>query len=432
MQQVLAPYLCDLHRSWLALEEHRSWREQDGSLLFFDISGFTPLTERLAKRGKTGVEELIDTLNGVLAPLVETAAALGGDTLKFAGDALLLLFCGDQHAERASAAAWDMQATMAPYRRMRTGAGSFSLRASAGIASGAVQTFLVGDSFRELVVAGAVTTEVMRMEREAGAGEVLVAAATAATLHPSLVGRPRAGAMTLLARPDVTAGDAASPPAGADPALGLAAALHDHLGPEADSEHRQVTVAFVQFRGLDEILDEAGPATAAAELDGLIVRAQSACERHGVTFLGTDADAHAGKLFLVAGAPTASTDDEDRMLHALREIVAAGGRLRVRAGVNRGRAFVVHLGTPQRRTYTTMGDTTNLAARVMGRAPDGEVLATRAVLERVRAPFVLTPVAPFAVKGKRALIEGQLVGAPQLTNPRGGAAGAPLVGREAE
>ena len=429
----LAPYLCDLHRSWLAQEAERTWREEDGSLLFFDISGFTPLTERLAKRGKAGVEQLIDTLNGVVAPLVETAAALGGDTLKFGGDALLLLFTGSGHAERACAAAWDMQAAMAPYRRMRTNAGTFSLRASAGVASGGVQTFLVGDRFREVVLAGAVTTEVMGVEREARAGEVLITPATAAALDGALVGRPRESGMTLVGRPDRRPEDA--PPsrvAAADPALGLPAALHDHLGPEADSEHRQVTVAFVQFRGLDDILRGAGPEAAATRLGTLVGSAQDACERHGVTFLGTDADAAAGKLFLVAGAPTSSTDDEDRMLHALREIVATDCDLRVRAGVNRGRAFAVHLGAPQRRTYTTMGDTTNLAARVMGKAPDGTVLATQAVLARVRAPFKLTPLAPFAVKGKRALVEGQLVGEPRAVGPRSDAGGVPLAGRERE
>lgn len=194
--------------------------------------------------------------------------------------------------------------------------------------------------------------------------------------------------------------------ADAEPRLGLPVALHEHLVPKAESEHRLVTVAFAQFRGLDE--------------------------RHGVTFLGTDAGAGAGKLFLVAGAPTASTDDEDRMLHALREIVAHPGKLRVRAGANRGRAFAVHLGAPRRRTYTTMGDTTNLAARVMCEAPDGAVLATRAVLERVRAPFELITVSPFPVKGRTALVDAGLVGEPGALAPRAEGGRLPLAGREIE
>ena len=120
------------------------------------------------------------------------------------------------------------------------------------------------------------------------------------------------------------------------------------------------------------------------------------------------------------------------MLYALREIVAAGGDLRVRAGANRGRAFAVHLGAPQRRTYTTMGDTTNLAARVMGKAPDGAVLATRAVLEHVRAPFARTAVEPFPVKGKSVLVEAEIIGQPQAVAERVHRGGTALAGREAE
>src|SRR5215207_4414581 len=255
MAAQLGPYLCDLQRSWLAAEPDRRWREEDGSLLFFDISGFTPLTERLSKRGKAGVEQLLDILNGVIAPLVEAAAELGGDTVKFGGDALLIAFGGPGHARRACAAAWDMQRALAPYRRRKTSAGIVSLRASAGVASGSVQAFLVGDRFRELVLAGPVTSEVMGLEREANAGEVLVCAASAAAIDGAAVGAPRAGGFMLSARPDPGAAPVFhAPSAYASPALGLPAVLHEHLGPEAESEHRLVVVAFAQFRGLDELL----------------------------------------------------------------------------------------------------------------------------------------------------------------------------------
>jgi class 3 adenylate cyclase/tetratricopeptide (TPR) repeat protein len=432
MADRLRPYLCDLHRSWLAADTSRRWRVQDGSLLFFDITGFTPLTERSAKRGKAGVEEVIDTLNRVLAPLVGIAAELGGDTLKFGGDALLVGFGGPGHERRACAAAWDMQRTMAPLRRMATDSGSIALRASAAVASGPVHAFLVGDRFRELVIAGPQTSEVVTLEREARAGEVALGAVTAAALDVADVATPRGrpGAV-LCARPDGV--EVVAPPAhpSGDPSLGLSAALREHLGPDAESEHRQVTVAFAQFRGIDALLRDGGPDATAAELQALMVRVQHACDRHGVTFLGSDADRDAGKVFLVTGAPTASAGDEDRMLHALREIVAHEGELRLRAGVNRGRAFVVHLGSEHRRTYTTMGDTTNVAARVMGAAPAGTVLATRAVLDRARAPFSLTPVAPFAVKGRRALVGAELVGEPRGSARRAGAAAPPPAGRAA-
>ena len=40
-------------------------RTVDGTLVFADVSGFTPLTERLARQGKVGAEELTDVLNEV-------------------------------------------------------------------------------------------------------------------------------------------------------------------------------------------------------------------------------------------------------------------------------------------------------------------------------------------------------------------------------
>ena len=219
-------------------------------------------------------------------PLLRAAGALGGDTLKFGGDALLLLFAGDGHARRACAAAYDMQRAMKPFRRRPTDAGIVSLRASSAVASGTVQLFLVGDRFRELMIGGPVTSEVMTLEHEARAGEVRLGRATRAALRrPRAVRRRRdgdaaRGAARRRAGARRAGGRAAIPPAACPPAL------HHHLGPDAESEHRQVTTGFAQFRGLDELLARGAPA-AAAELDAFMARVQRALDEHGVTFLTT-------------------------------------------------------------------------------------------------------------------------------------------------
>ena len=62
------------------------------ALLFADISGFTALAERLAQRGPIGAEDLSAILNDAFGRLTATIAAYGGDTVKFAGDALLALW----------------------------------------------------------------------------------------------------------------------------------------------------------------------------------------------------------------------------------------------------------------------------------------------------------------------------------------------------
>jgi len=60
-----------------------SWQSVDATLVFADISGFTALTERLARRGRIGAEELIETLNRVFGGMLSMAGARGGELLKF-------------------------------------------------------------------------------------------------------------------------------------------------------------------------------------------------------------------------------------------------------------------------------------------------------------------------------------------------------------
>jgi len=432
--EALAPYVSDLQRRWLADDPRRLWRAEPGSLLFLDVSGFTPLTERLARRGKIGGEELTDHLNTVFTTLIDVAQARGGDCLKFGGDALLLHFEGVGHEQRAAAAAWEVQAAMRRFRRLRTSQGVAELRASAGVASGPVHVFCVGGAWRDLVVAGPTTTLALKAEAFADAGEVLVAPATAAALDQPSLGVVRGDAGTLLqARPS-----APSPPPvrrpSVDPLRALPAEIAPYLAVATDGEHRQSTVAFLQFRGVDELLATAGAEAAATALDELVTAVQATCARRRITYLDSDADAGAGKLFLCTGSPVADDDDEERMLLGLREVLSRPSALALRAGVNRGRVFAVALGAPHRRTYTTMGDTTNLAARVMGHAPPGGLLATQPLLDRVRAPLRLAPVAPFRVKGKSELVAASIVGDADdaVTTAPARSAAVAIVGRERE
>src|SRR4051794_40492714 len=77
--QPLLPYLAAAHARWLTTQPQVGWSQAEATLLFADISGFTPLTERLARRGKVGAEELTDLLNSVFTELLTVAGTHGGD-----------------------------------------------------------------------------------------------------------------------------------------------------------------------------------------------------------------------------------------------------------------------------------------------------------------------------------------------------------------
>ena len=71
--ELLRPYVPRLVVDWLRNTPTDILREVDGSLAFVDISGFTQLTERLARRGRVGAEEMSDTLNATFAALLAAA-----------------------------------------------------------------------------------------------------------------------------------------------------------------------------------------------------------------------------------------------------------------------------------------------------------------------------------------------------------------------
>lgn len=62
------------------------------AVMFADISGFTPLTEAMTKLGKDGVEKLSSELNKYFDILIKTIFDHGGDIIKFAGDAMLIVW----------------------------------------------------------------------------------------------------------------------------------------------------------------------------------------------------------------------------------------------------------------------------------------------------------------------------------------------------
>lgn len=57
-----------------------------GALLFVDISGFTVLSQRLQ------VDELRVHINGYFSKILDIVEKYGGDVVKFAGDAMFIVF----------------------------------------------------------------------------------------------------------------------------------------------------------------------------------------------------------------------------------------------------------------------------------------------------------------------------------------------------
>ena len=410
----LSPYIPRVAAEWDLDAPGCRWRVLDATCCFVDISGFTALSERLARRGRIGAEELTEVLNHVFSRMLEVAYAKGGALLKFGGDALLLAYSGEGHPRLAAEGAVAMRTALREARTLSTSVGRVNLRMSVGLHTGTFHLFRVGDVHRELLVTGPAASATTRMEATADAGEILVSPDTARLLPDGAVGDPKGEGFLLRWRqaPDAGPGPVAArvvPPAAVEESVPVA--LRSRLAQRAgESEHRMACVGFVKFTGVDDLLDSEGPERTAEALDTVIRTVQAAASAESVTFLASDVDAGGGKIILTAGVPVAREDDEGRLLRAVRTVADAALPLTIRIGVNRGHVFAGDVGTVYRRTFTVMGDTVNLAARLMAQAEPGAVYATAPLLDRARTQFDAEALEPFMVKGKSEPVHAFRVG----------------------
>jgi len=418
-----APYVSRMLIQHLATDpDKRTWTGE-GTAAFVDISGFTKLSESLAKRGRVGAEQVADSIGHVFESMLAVAYSNGGSLLKFGGDALLLWFDDNEHAVRACRAAVLMRDALAAIGKIEVPDGTIALRMSQGVHSGQFNFFAVGLGHRELLPVGPAWSRLVAIQHVADPDEIAVTEETGARLPAECLGEGKSAGRLLVAVPKEHDEDLPLRPR---PPLSpqllaacLSAPIREHvLSGGVSSEHRPVTIAFLRFEGTDALIGERGADAAAEALNAVLVAVESACDQHGVAFLASDVDADGGKLIITGGAPKGTGNDEERVLLALRAIIANPLPIPVRIGVHRGAVFAGDIGPRYRRTYTVMGDAVNLAARLMAKAEPGTIYATADVLERSNTLFETRALEPFAVKGKAEPIQAWAVGNAQGSRTR--------------
>ncbi len=149
-----------------------------GALLFADISGFTDLTERLGRKGPAGTEELSSILNSYFSRLLGLVSAHGGDTLKMAGDGLVVTWeaTGPDRAREVVIRA--VQCAEEIQRDSSSASPGSRLTVRIGIGFGETHIFYVGGLFNrwELIPIGEPLRQMGIAQSRAKPGEVVVSA----------------------------------------------------------------------------------------------------------------------------------------------------------------------------------------------------------------------------------------------------------------
>ena len=398
-----------------------------GTVLFADISGFTPLTERLTQilGARRGVEELTTHLNRAYDALIGVLERYGGSIIGFAGDAITCWFdlipyapvredgWGTESAFRSSACAFALQAAMRAFP---------DLALKVSLATGPVRRFVVGAPQIQLLdtLAGATLERMAAGELLADKGEVLADGPTVAALGDAasiLEWRTAPGTHERFAVVSSLASFHQS--RGADhepqdtdresqiideqlrPWLLPAIYEREQAGMGAFlTELRSAVVLFLRFEGIDYDGDDA----AGARLDEFVRRVQESVTRHGGTLLNLTIGDKGSYSYSAFGAPVAHENDARRALNAALELRALAAELPFISGVQIGLSCGVMrtgaYGGATRRTYGILGDEVNLAARLMQAAAPGQIIVSGRVQYAAAGDFAFESIPALQVKGK--------------------------------
>lgn len=387
---------------------------QEAVALLADLSGFTPMSEALGLLGPLGTEELSSILNRAFGAMITIITQAGGSIGKFAGDALTVVFpysAPTRHTIvcRAIQCALDMQAAMADQGNLMTSAGPFQLSMKIGLGMGQLLTTTVGDSSirLEYLLAGSAIDHSAEAEQHAPKGAVivhddllpLVGSCDTRSLMPhfqqiiSLHRRPKPPARMSLPAPDAAVTTPYLPPAIVE------RMAHGH--PDFVNEHRRVTALFVRFSGFGSWDDAVLP-----RLKAYLQAVVQISDRYGSYLRQVDVG-DKGSLFIVLfGAPIAHEDDAERALRCALDLraMAENHRIVTASGIATGQIFCGFVGSDQRREYAAIGDSVNLAARLMSAADWGSILVDLPSRQRTERQFTWQDRPPITVKGKAAPI----------------------------
>ncbi|MEQ1743884.1 MAG: adenylate/guanylate cyclase domain-containing protein [Saprospiraceae bacterium] len=143
----------------------------EASILFVDIVGFTAISEQEVPSA------VINLLNQYFDIMVKAIIAEGGYIDKFMGDAVLAVFRGENHLERAIRAALSINEFTQSMERPTSGMQAFLPKVSIGINPGEVISGNVGSATLrrfDFTVIGDVVNTAQRLQSIAKPGQILI------------------------------------------------------------------------------------------------------------------------------------------------------------------------------------------------------------------------------------------------------------------
>ncbi|MBE2222143.1 MAG: tetratricopeptide repeat protein [Anaerolineae bacterium] len=367
------------------------------SILFIDISGFTPLTESLFQHGHQGAEILSALLSDVFGEMVCQVYARQGFITMFAGDGFFAVFPGDS-AETADRA-WETAVSIQKHFRSARGAfsiyvtpyGQFEMGVKIGMSVGEIEWgILYSDNQAICYFRGEAMYNCADAQQTAVTGEIIA--------HNSLLGHlsipHEAWSADVPAFHKITPLQAVSSPPNEMPQLALPPVLSAVIRNQAYSEpaspnFRQICPVFVSFQADHP------------EWPTLVKQAMRLAPQYGGTFNRLEFGDKGDMMLLWFGAPVSYENNAER---AVKFLLALERETAVpwRAGLAYGLVWAGKRGGAAYSEYGCVGDVLNTAARIVAQVQWGQIWLDDSVAQELPISYSLQALGAFKFKGKQS------------------------------
>lgn len=385
----------------------------NAAILFADFSGFTRLAEHLAEQGPGGAEELSRFLNAKFNELISTITLCGGDVVTFAGDALLAIWDANtpgtstDRVQRAAHCGLSLQ-TLINANHTNS---PVQLSARIGISIGSVRMVHVGGVYERWLwmMTGLAITRVIQAEQQAQPGQVVLSPEVWRLIHSKSSGQVLKPTYQVV----VHTVDEPTPPdkSNTSPIFPeMEPALRSYIPGSVLSrvqagqgnwlaELRRITVLFINLPELND------PNLSVEHIQDRVRAIQSIVYRYEGSINKISMDDKGVTLIGVFGLPPLSHEDDAvrgvQSALVIHQNIAAMG-VDYAIGITTGKAFCGIIGNQQRREYTILGRSVNLAARLMQIARSkNDILCNETTYQATCHRLVFDELDPVSVKGKQ-------------------------------
>lgn len=359
MEQFVARYILEKFNDQ---QTHGSF---DAAVLALDLSGFTALTESFMSHGSAGVENLSEVMNAIFKPIIAEVYEHGGFIAGFSGDALNAVFPSDFFG--ALVATQEIHKILDANALHETIDGRREVRAKQTLSVGEIEWGVIDPGAgiaKSYYFRGYPVDHAGRMQMYAGPSETIVPEALVRMYRDKLDLEEIDEGVYLLKQ--LNTGGYKPEPSNYIELSYESVALQ--FIPEAlqqagiKNEFRHGVSVFINF------IDFSGH----HELDEFISSLLKVSKEYGGYFSSVEFAEKGNVALFFFGLPVLH---EEMIKHALDFSLEVRRlhKTKIKIGAAYGNLFAGAIGSDLRAAYTGIGDSVNLASRVMLTAPDGVI-----------------------------------------------------------